>query len=465
MLFIVLLIAVLNLGLGFAAAMHLGYGPPSLSAAWQVWNGGGLAAAEKQGAAGGGDSDVDDLSGLAIDDEDLGSLLDMDEEEENLLAESMRDDLSGNGENSANDGDLEEDDPEETVDPNLPENWDLNDKYIETSVLKLNIAMMKSGARAMEIDSRLRAYHGSLDAELLKAIAGQLKEDCETYLAEQEEAADQLRERLDEFGELAGLAEEIEMGNMEQAAQIETTLSNLKMIDFDSDLEPVHLRLLEELSNLREARHKLRDGQDVAYLTIAKYEGRIDKIPTQLLNDKVTGLRNRIGLESTLADWWGVSKHKKHQMCAALFDMDHFGSINSKHGPAAADKILAQIARFMEERSNTGDLLGRFAGQRFLWIAVDKGPRAATKDAEFVRQSVERTTFECAGEKFSLTMRGGYTEIGQDDTVEEFTARLETALATSKKSGPNHGSFHDGREAETIESPNLGAEHREVKLG
>ena len=466
MLFIVFSIAVLNLALGFVAAVHLGYGPPSLAAAWQAWNGGGRAATKNHASSSGDDSDNDlDMSELGVDDDDLGSLLDMDmDEDEDLLTESMRYGPSGNDADSSNEGAFEDEGSPATVDPNAPENWDLNDKYIETSVFKLNIAMMKSGARATAVDSRLRACGGSLDAELLKTLAGQLKEDCETYLAEQEEAAGKLRERLDEFGELAGLAEEIEMDNMEQAAQIETTLSNLNMIDFSSDPKPVHLRLLEELSNLREARHKLRDGQDVAYLTIAKYEGRIDKIPTQLRNDKVTGLHNRIGLESTLADWWSVSKNKKNQMTASLFDMDDFASVNSQHGPAAADNILAKIARLMEELAGTGDLLGRFAGQRFLWIAVDKGPRAATKDAEALRQLVDRAIFECAGTTFGLTMCGGYTEISQDDTVEEFVKRLETAMALSKKSGPNHGSFHDGREAEIVESPKLGSDCREVNV-
>ena len=471
--FIVLLIGVLNLGLGFVAAIHLGYGPPSLSAAWQAWTGdgravanrGGLAATGKQGSPGGGDSDADNpkVSDLGFDDEDLGSLLDMDEDED-FLDESTHDEPSGDGEDSSSEGDGEEDGPNTTVDSGSLVDWELDDKYIETSVLKLNIAMMKSGARAMDLDLRLRSSRGNSEAEALKKIAAQLKEDCETYLAEQEEAGEKLRERFDEFGEFGKLAEGIEMGSMEQAAQIETTLNNLALLDFDSDPEEANSRLLEELSKLREARHTLRDSQDVAFLTIAKHEERVDKIPKQVFNDELTGLRSRIGLESTLADWWGVSKHQKHQMSAALFDLDRFGSINGKHGPAASDKILVQIARLMESRCGTGDLLGRHAGQRFLLVTVDKGPRTATKDAEFLRQTVERITFEHAGVAFSLSMCGGYTEIRPDDTVETFIQRLEAALARAKKSGPNHGSFHDGREAEIVESPNLGAEYRDVKL-
>ena len=75
--FIVLLIGVLNLGLGFVAAIHLGYGPPSLSAAWQTWTGNAATISGKHVSSDNGDSDADDLSALGFDEEDLDSLLDI----------------------------------------------------------------------------------------------------------------------------------------------------------------------------------------------------------------------------------------------------------------------------------------------------------------------------------------------------------------------------------------------------
>ena len=40
--------------------------------------------------------------------------------------------------------------------PAAPENWNLDEKYVETSILRLNIAIMKSDERAVQIDSQLR---------------------------------------------------------------------------------------------------------------------------------------------------------------------------------------------------------------------------------------------------------------------------------------------------------------------
>ncbi|MBN2296723.1 MAG: diguanylate cyclase [Pirellulales bacterium] len=455
MLFAVCVIAVLNLYLGFVVAIRLGYGPPNVAAAWQVWLG--------ETFVGGHHSEADgkfDISNLTISEEDLNSLLDEDPEED-ILEDAMQDEFSlgdstdGSGPAEAND--------EILFDPNAPENWELNEKFVETSVLKLNIAMMKSGARAMEIDSRLRACD-TPDLEIIRTCAGLLKEDCETYLTEQEEATEKIRDRLEEFGELKSLAEDIELSNMEQAAQIETTLNNLAFMDLESDLEAAKSRLLEELSNLREARHKLRDGQDMVFLKIAKSENRMDQIHKALFHDRLTGVRSHVGLEATIHEWWESGKQKTSQMSAALFDMDAFSDVNKLHGPAIGDKILADIGQFIDNRIGSGDLLGRYAGQRFMLVTLDKGPRASTKDAEFIRQSVERTIFEADGVGFNLTMCGGYTEIKPEDTPQEFMERLEMSMKKAKTKGPNHAFFHGGRDPEIVQSPDLRAVDRRVKL-
>lgn len=471
MLFVVFTIAVLNLFLGFALAVRLHYGPPNLADAWRTWNvcctsaatlrrkkpSRKKAVAEKPKAVE-ADSAVSDFSA-----EDIDSLLDMDEEDE-FLDEFAEDNPPGDDEDSGYDPAADEPSVETVTETGLPENWLLDDKNIETSVLRLNIAMMKSGARATDLDTRLRASRGNVDVEALKIMAGMLREDCQSYLSEQSAAADKMHSRLAEFGDLASVVEEIEMGNMQQAAQIETTLSNLDQLDFTAAAESIAARLLEELGKLREARHKLRDGHDVAFLTIALHENRMNAVPKQLFIDELTGLRSRAGLEATLRDWWSLEKQKKHQMNAALFDLDRFGQINAQYGPELADLALREIAKIMGERCAAGELMGRFAGQRFLYVSVDKGPRAAIKDAEYIRQSVARATFECPDHEFNVGMCGGYAEVAQNDTIESLFARLETALAAAKAAGSGQGCFHDGRDAEIVQSPNLGAKYREIKL-
>ncbi|MCR4413659.1 MAG: diguanylate cyclase [Thermoguttaceae bacterium] len=433
-----------NLSMGFALAVYFGYGPPTLRDAWWAL----------------GDSPPRSRpAGVAV------------VEPENPRAELTPSQLA----DMLDEGPLDhlrvepltepyDDDVAELLSPSIPEAWDLNEKFVETSILKLNIAMMRSGARATEIDTRLRAAKGRLDAGTVQRCLDELMTDCEIYLTEQRDAAEQLHNRIGELGELAALGEEIEMANLDQAAQIETTLSNLRHMDFQSDLEAAGARLLTEIHRLRVARHRLRDSQEVAFLTIARYENRLDKIEPQLFNDTLTKLRNRIGLESLLYEWWQQGRHQSRSMCAALFDLDRFGSVNEQYGSLVGDRILVQTSQILKATIAEADLAARYAGQRFFLMTLDVGPRAATKTVELVRQSIARTTFRHGEAGIQLTACAALTEVTPADTPETVFQRLEQTLQQAKQSGPNRSFFHNGRTAEPIEAPNLGAEFREIDV-
>jgi diguanylate cyclase (GGDEF)-like protein len=153
-------------------------------------------------------------------------------------------------------------------------------------------------------------------------------------------------------------------------------------------------------------------------------------------------------------------------MSAALFDLDRFGQLNETYGSLVGDRVLYQFGQLLKRLAGKADLPSRFAGQRFLLMTLDTGPRAAVKNAEFVRQSLAKMIFLSGAEETEvrLTACGGYTEIKPDDTVESMIERLETALQAAKKAGPDRACFHNGREPEPVNSPNLGARPYEVRI-
>ena len=440
-------VGILNLSLGYALAVHLGYGPPSLAESWHVfWTGRLLGQRVASPAA---------VAETAVQGPSPETVVDSLEE---MLNEPYDEPYDAPYEES------EEEAASEELDLDAPENWDLNERFVETSVLKLNIAMIRSGMRAAEIDTRLRSIQGQSDPETIRAVLAELSEDCETYLAVQKEGAERFQARIGEMGELSALGEEISRANLEQAIQIETTLQILQSLDPESDPEAANRQLLTEIDRLRAARHKLRDDQERAFLVIARYENRLDKIEKRLFNDPLTKLRNRIGLETTLWQWWQEGRQESRSMSAALLDLDGFDGVNRRHGALAGDRILHQLAQVIRKHAGEDDLVGRFAGQRFLILAVDVGPRAATKRVEFIRQAIERITFLYGDEEIRVTAGGGITEVTPADSHETLFARLEQALDEAKQAGPNRSCFHDGEEVELVESPNLGAEYTEIPI-
>ena len=446
--FLTLAIGVSNLCLGYALAVYLGYGPSSLGDTWTALWSGSSARWSPTNQAGAGAQPVDSFL-------------------QELMHSSIEDILGEEPEETLEDTlevELQEESPSQPEEIEVVEIAEIDEKYVETSVLKLNVAMMKSWAGMTDIDGQLHAAQGHSTLKTVRACLDELKKNCKTYLEQQGEAADSFHDRIGELGELSDLGEEIEMINLEQVAQIETTVSNLRHMDFESDLEAANLRLLEEINNLRAASHKLRDTQEAAFLSIARRENRMDKIAPQLHHDPLTRLPNRIGLETTLSDWWQQGRHESSQISAALFDLDAFDGINEQFGLSAGDRLLRHVAQFIRESIGEDDLLGRFAGQRFLLVMPGVGPNAATKNVELIRLSIQKATFLDGQREIRLTVAGGLAEVMPEDTHQALFARLEKALAGAKAAGGDQSYFHDGQTAKPVKAPDFVVGYTEIAI-
>lgn len=440
--------AALNICLGFALAMRLGYGPAGLH---EFWNALGSSRVQVMPEP----STMPSPASLSLPDKAI--------QEPSPVSRQETQDI-GKEDNIAGSTTCEPDGDQaaELLKPISPENWNLNEKYVETSILRLNIAMMKSDKRAIQIDTRLRACQGHSDPEVIEDCLHSLHDDCLTYLAEQKEAADKFSSRISEFGNLSSMCEEIEMTNLEQAAQVETTLKNLEYMDFHSDLEAANLRLLEEIKNLHMARHKLRDNQDAAFLAVARQENRLSKIEKQLFLDTLTGLYNRIGLETTLFNWWRQGRHQSRQMIAVLFDINGFGPLNHKFGPMAGDRILYQLAQFLQSSIGKADLLGRYSGQQFLAMLLDVNSSAALKNVDLWRQSIEKIIFLYENKPIRITVGAAITIATPNDTYLMLLERLENIIKQAKQTGPNRIFFHNGTQTKPVEPHDINLQETEI---
>ncbi|HBT77383.1 MAG TPA: hypothetical protein DEB39_10785 [Planctomycetaceae bacterium] len=350
------------------------------------------------------------------------------------------------------------------------EAWLMAEKHVESSILKLNVVMMKSGRFAADLDNRLRALRGTADMPGLRLYLQELKDDCTNYLENQAIVSGQIRNRVSEFGELKYLAEDIEYANMEQASQIETTLSNLDQLVLRGTAEEGVERMLKELSNLRLARHRLRDMQDRAFLTITRYEQRIDSISQQLFVDETNGLRNRIGLDVAIFEWWRQKRHEKRKITFALLDFVGFGELNDKHGITVCDNLIRTVGHILEKTFDPLDLVGLHQGNCFLVATVNMGPRKTMSEIDRIRQQMEKTTFTYDNGRNDLSFRFtcAVTEAPTTKTDLEVIGVLEATLAAAKKAGHNQTFIYDPNvldpKPEKLEAPGFGFEPATVAI-
>lgn len=118
--------------------------------------------------------------------------------------------------------------------------------------------------------------------------------------------------------------------------------------------------------------------------------------------DPLTGLHNR----RFLLDHAGELFDGERQDTTALLllDLDNFKQVNDRHGHAAGDHVLVQLARMLEQLAREGDHTLRWGGEEFLVVVKSVRAEQALEIAERIRLAVARHTFSTgAGRTLHLT--------------------------------------------------------------
>jgi diguanylate cyclase (GGDEF)-like protein len=111
--------------------------------------------------------------------------------------------------------------------------------------------------------------------------------------------------------------------------------------------------------------------------------GRDDELARLAYHDSLTGLPNRARMAAHLTDALARAGASGSVVLLSI-DLDDFKLVNDGLGHAAGDKLLAAVARRLEEICRPGDLLARQGGDEFLLVV---SPHAQT-DARDAASSI-----------------------------------------------------------------------------
>jgi two-component system cell cycle response regulator len=187
---------------------------------------------------------------------------------------------------------------------------------------------------------------------------------------------------------------------------------------------------------------------------------RIEALETLVMQDDLTGLKNRRYLRQFLPAILQKAKANKYQVTLLLFDIDDFKHYNDSYGHAVGDEVLRQTAKLIRRCCRTQDVVTRLGGDEFaviFWDVPGEQPQAAqgASDrrkssqghprqtvfmAERFRQEMASTPFERLGPKGkgSLTISGGLATFPVDaSTAAELFEKADQAMLEAKRSGKN----------------------------
>ncbi|MDO9426641.1 MAG: diguanylate cyclase [Methylobacterium sp.] len=120
-------------------------------------------------------------------------------------------------------------------------------------------------------------------------------------------------------------------------------------------------------------------------------------------------------------------------MTALLIDIDHFKTINDRHGHAVGDAAIRAVAGVLRE---TGALSCRWGGEEFAVLVEGQGPGAAAVVAHNVRRRCAALRVPTPGEeRVGLTVSIGVATWSGRDGMDGVMRRADVALYAAKAGG------------------------------
>src|SRR5690606_19717104 len=123
--------------------------------------------------------------------------------------------------------------------------------------------------------------------------------------------------------------------------------------------------------------------------------------------DALTGSFNRRTIDHWLARTFAEGARSGQPVSVLFIDLDHFKSINDRHGHACGDACLREVALALRGALDEGDLFGRYGGEEFIAILPGRSGAAARVVAEQLRMAVENLRPECGAQPVRLTVSVG----------------------------------------------------------
>ncbi len=167
----------------------------------------------------------------------------------------------------------------------------------------------------------------------------------------------------------------------------------------------------------------------------------VEEVSALAIHDALTGLYNRRHFDAALD--LAIARFKRRgpagNLAAIMFDLDHFGNFNRRHGHLAGDAVLRLFGEILRERLRSSDLVARYGGEEFVAILEDCGLPEAVRMADEVRRELEARSVPGAdGQPLRATVSAGCAVVDPaGPTKEALLGRADVGLFMAKRAGRN----------------------------
>ncbi|MBC3457684.1 GGDEF domain-containing protein [Pseudomonas mosselii] len=131
-----------------------------------------------------------------------------------------------------------------------------------------------------------------------------------------------------------------------------------------------------------------------------------------------------------------------------MLDIDHFKTINDRHGHGVGDQVLRQFAMTLQDQLHDGELFARLGGEEFVIIVPGLAPELARFTAERLRRAVQDLHIVQPEQALRITVSIGLSGCAADTpapSLDELLASADQALYRAKAQGRNRVEQAEGQ--------------------
>lgn len=158
------------------------------------------------------------------------------------------------------------------------------------------------------------------------------------------------------------------------------------------------------------------------------------KLELLSVTDRLTGLFNRIKIDSAFQEQITHSQRFRKSFSVILLDIDHFKRVNDTYGHQTGDIILTEVAHILQNNTRKTDIVGRWGGEEFIIICPNTNAKQALSLAGSLRSFLQAHEFPITK---SQTASFGVATYQTEDQPKDIVGRADTALYLAKNKGRN----------------------------
>jgi diguanylate cyclase len=214
---------------------------------------------------------------------------------------------------------------------------------------------------------------------------------------------------------------------------------HLSTADDLHDIRNLLTTLISETRSIKTATSGLHADFEAKSKEIEELQEQLQHERRRAITDQLTGLYNRAALMDRL-DHAITAMEEGKPPSVIMLDIDHFKSINDKHGHLIGDRVIRFVAQVLTKNVKGQDTAARYGGEEFTLLLPNTGVRGAQAVAESVRGAVAKAQLVRADTKQSLgqiTLSAGVATMHPGEDMMELINRADQALYLAKRDGRN----------------------------